>query len=88
MSIIVWIILGLIAGFIASRIADRTAEGVLLDVLLGVAGAVAGGWLFHTIGMRGMTQLNHYSMGVAIIGAALFLLVYHLLFRGSRVQQH
>ncbi len=82
MSIFAWIILGLIAGFVASKIVNRTGEGVILDVLLGIAGAVVGGWLFHAFGMRGVTGLNLYSMLVATIGAAVFLVVYHGLFRG------
>ena len=82
MSIFAWIILGLIAGFVASKIINRTGEGVILDVLLGIAGAVVGGWLFHAFGMRGVTGLNLYSMLVATIGAAVFLIVYHVLFRG------
>ena len=84
MSILAWIILGLVAGFIASKIVNRTGEGVILDVLLGIVGAIVGGWLFHTFGMRGVTGLNLYSMVVATIGAAVFLVVYHGLFRGSR----
>jgi uncharacterized membrane protein YeaQ/YmgE (transglycosylase-associated protein family) len=83
MSIIAWIILGLIAGFVASKIVNRTGEGVILDVLLGIGGAVVGGWLFHVFGMSGVTGLNLYSMVVATIGAAAFLVVYHGLFRGS-----
>jgi uncharacterized membrane protein YeaQ/YmgE (transglycosylase-associated protein family) len=87
MSIIAWIVVGLVAGFVASKIVNRTGEGVILDVLLGIAGAVVGGWLFHAFGMRGVTGLNLYSMVVATIGAAVFLVVYHALFRGSRFQR-
>jgi uncharacterized membrane protein YeaQ/YmgE (transglycosylase-associated protein family) len=87
MSIIAWIILGLIAGFIASKIVNRTGEGAILDVLLGIGGAVVGGWLFHIFGMSGVTGLNLYSMVVATIGAAAFLVVYHGLFRGSYSQR-
>jgi uncharacterized membrane protein YeaQ/YmgE (transglycosylase-associated protein family) len=86
MSIIAWIILGLIAGFVASKIVNRTGEGAILDVLLGIGGAVVGGWLFHIFGMGGVTGLNLYSMVVATVGAAAFLVVYHGLFRGSRFQ--
>jgi uncharacterized membrane protein YeaQ/YmgE (transglycosylase-associated protein family) len=84
MSILAWIIIGLIAGFIASKIVNRTGEGVILDVLLGIVGAIVGGWLFHTFGMRGVTGLNLYSMVVATLGAAVFLVVYHGMFRGHR----
>lgn len=81
MSIIAWIILGLIAGFIASKIVNKAGEGFLLDIILGIVGAVVGGWLFRTLGMPGVTGLNVYSLIVAIAGAVVFLLVYHLLFR-------
>ena len=87
MSVIAWIILGLVAGFVASKIVNRTGEGVILDILLGIGGAIVGGWLFHLFGMKGVTGLNVYSMVVATIGAAVFLVVYHALFRGSHFQR-
>jgi uncharacterized membrane protein YeaQ/YmgE (transglycosylase-associated protein family) len=80
MSIIAWIILGLIAGFVASKIVYRSGEGLVLDVILGIGGAVVGGWLFHILGMKGVTGLNLYSLVVATIGATVFLAVYHGLF--------
>jgi len=83
MSIIAWIIVGLIAGFVASKIVNRSGEGVILDVLLGIGGAVVGGWLFHMFGMSGVTGLNLYSIVVATLGAVVFLVAYHALFRGS-----
>ena len=81
MSLIAWIVLGLIAGFIASKLVNKTGEGMLLDILLGIVGAVVGGWLFHTFGMPGVSGLNLYSLVVAVIGAAVFLIVYHALTR-------
>lgn len=80
MSFIAWIILGLIAGFIASKIVNKAGEGFFLDILLGIVGAVVGGWLFRTFGMPGVTGFNIYSLGVAVVGAIVFLVVYHLLF--------
>ena len=79
MSFIVWIVLGLVAGFIASKLVNKSGEGMLLDIILGIVGAVVGGWLFHAFGMPGVTGLNVYSLVVAVIGAALFLVVYHAL---------
>ena len=79
MSILGWIILGLISGFIASKIVNKTGEGVLLDIVLGVVGAVVGGWLFTKVGMTGVTGVNLYSMLVAVIGAVVVLVVYHLI---------
>jgi uncharacterized membrane protein YeaQ/YmgE (transglycosylase-associated protein family) len=81
MSIIAWIILGLIAGFIASKLVNKSGDGMLLDIVLGIVGAVVGGWLFRTFGMPGVTGLNIYSMVVAVIGAVVFLVIYHALTR-------
>jgi uncharacterized membrane protein YeaQ/YmgE (transglycosylase-associated protein family) len=77
MSLLAWIVLGLIAGFIASKLIYNTGQGLVLDIVLGIVGAVVGGWLFTTFGMAGVTGFNLYSMLVAVVGAALFLVVYH-----------
>jgi len=79
MSFIAWIVLGLVAGFIASKLVNKSGKGMLLDIVLGVVGAVVGGWLFNVFGMAGVTGLNLYSLVVAVIGAAVFLIVYHAL---------
>jgi uncharacterized membrane protein YeaQ/YmgE (transglycosylase-associated protein family) len=79
MSIIGWIVLGLIAGFIASKVVNKTGEGLVLDIVLGVVGAVVGGWLFAQFGAAGVTGFNLYSMFVAVIGAVVVLVVYHLI---------
>jgi uncharacterized membrane protein YeaQ/YmgE (transglycosylase-associated protein family) len=86
MSFIAWIVLGLIAGFIASKIVNKSGEGMILDIILGIVGAVLGGYLFQTFGMPGVTGVNLYSVLVAVVGAILFLVIYHAIFRrGSRV---
>jgi uncharacterized membrane protein YeaQ/YmgE (transglycosylase-associated protein family) len=85
MSFIAWIVLGLVAGFIASKIVNKSGEGMIRDIILGIVGAVLGGYLFQTFGMAGVTGLNVYSILVAVVGAVLFLVLYHALFRrGSR----
>lgn len=83
MSIVAWIILGLIAGFIASKIVNKSGEGFLRDIVLGVVGALVGGWLFRAFGMHGVTGLNLYSLLVAVAGAIVLLVIYHLLFARS-----
>ena len=86
MSVIAWIVLGLIAGFVASKIVNKSGEGMILDIILGIVGAVVGGFLFEKFGMAGVTGLNLYSILVAVIGAIIFLVIYHALFRrGPRV---
>ncbi|HEY4214825.1 MAG TPA: GlsB/YeaQ/YmgE family stress response membrane protein [Steroidobacteraceae bacterium] len=54
---------------------------MFLDIILGIVGAVVGGWLFRGFGMTGVNGLNLYSLLVAVIGAVIFLAVYHLIFR-------
>jgi uncharacterized membrane protein YeaQ/YmgE (transglycosylase-associated protein family) len=81
MSFIAWIVLGLIAGFIGSKVVNKSGEGFFLDIILGVVGAVVGGWLFGLFGMAGVSGLNLYSLLVAVIGAIVFLVVYHAIRR-------
>jgi uncharacterized membrane protein YeaQ/YmgE (transglycosylase-associated protein family) len=79
MSFIGWIVLGLIAGFLASKIVNKEGEGVILDIVLGIVGAIVGGFLFNQFGAAGVTGFNIYSMFVAIVGAVVVLVVYHLI---------
>lgn len=81
MSIIAWIVLGLLSGFIGSKLVNKTGEGIVLDIGLGIVGAIVGGWLFKVFGMSGVSGLNLYSLVVAVIGAVVFLLVYHAIRR-------
>ena len=81
MSFIAWIVLGLIAGFIGSKVVNKSGEGFFFDIILGVVGAVVGGWLFGLFGMAGVSGLNLYSLLVAVVGAIVFLVVYHAIRR-------
>ncbi len=81
MSIIAWIILGLLAGFIGSKLVNKSGEGIFLDIILGIVGAIVGGFLFQQFGASGVTGLNLYSLLVAVVGAVIFLVIYHALFR-------
>ena len=85
MSFVVWIVLGLVAGFIGSKLVNHTGEGLIRDVLLGVVGAIIGGYLFNLFGASGVTGLNIYSLLVAVVGAVVFLIVYHAIFRRRRL---
>jgi uncharacterized membrane protein YeaQ/YmgE (transglycosylase-associated protein family) len=80
MGFIAWIVLGLISGFIASKVVNKTGEGLIMDIVLGIVGALVGGWLFTRFGYAGVTGFNIYSMFVAVIGAVIVLLIYHLVF--------
>ena len=81
MSILAWIVLGLLAGFIGSKLVNKTGEGVVLDIALGIVGAVVGGFLFNRFGASGVTGLNIYSLLVAVVGAVLLLVAYHVIRR-------
>jgi uncharacterized membrane protein YeaQ/YmgE (transglycosylase-associated protein family) len=84
MSIISWLILGLIAGYIGAKLVNKQGQGLILDIVLGVIGAIVGGFLFSVFGAQGVTGLNLYSMIVAIIGAVVVLVIYHMLVTPSR----
>jgi uncharacterized membrane protein YeaQ/YmgE (transglycosylase-associated protein family) len=81
MSIIAWLVVGLIAGWIGSMIVNRSGEGLVMDIVLGIVGALVGGFIFQALGHTGVTGINLYSIGVAVIGAIVVLLVYHAIVR-------
>jgi uncharacterized membrane protein YeaQ/YmgE (transglycosylase-associated protein family) len=81
MSILAWIILGLISGFIGSKLVNKSGDGIILDTLIGIVGAVVGGYVFMFFGADGVTGLNLYSIVVSVVGAVIFLAIYHALFR-------
>jgi uncharacterized membrane protein YeaQ/YmgE (transglycosylase-associated protein family) len=80
-SIIAWIILGLVAGLLANLlIPGRRSQGLILTCVIGIVGALLGGWLatklFHVHTLHGFFNLSTWL--TAIIGAAILLLIYHL----------
>jgi uncharacterized membrane protein YeaQ/YmgE (transglycosylase-associated protein family) len=81
MGIIAWIVLGLGAGLLANLlIPGKRQQGLILTCLIGIAGAIAGGWLgtkiFHIHTLHGF--FNASTWLTAIAGAAVLLLVWHL----------
>jgi len=82
MSILAWIVVGLIAGFIASKLVNRNGGILLLDMVLGIVGAMVGGFLFNQFGAAGASGINLYSIGVAVVGAIIVLVIYHAFTRG------
>jgi uncharacterized membrane protein YeaQ/YmgE (transglycosylase-associated protein family) len=84
MSFLAWIVLGLLAGFIASHLVNHRGEGMILDILLGIVGAMIGGWIFQMFGASGVNGVNMYSVIVAVIGAIVFLVLYHAIRRMNR----
>jgi uncharacterized membrane protein YeaQ/YmgE (transglycosylase-associated protein family) len=80
MSIVSWLVLGLIAGFIGSKIVNRGGN-LVGDVIVGMIGAFLGGYLFRLFGMRGVSGLNLWSIGVAVVGSVVLLTLYYALRR-------
>ena len=81
MGIIAWVVLGLGAGLLANMLVPgRRSQGLIVTCLIGVAGALAGGWaateLFHVHTLHGFFNLSTWL--TAIAGAAILLLIFHL----------
>jgi uncharacterized membrane protein YeaQ/YmgE (transglycosylase-associated protein family) len=81
MGIIAWIVLGIGSGLLANvLIPGRRSQGLFLTCLLGIFGALGGGWaatrLFHIHTLNGFFNLSTWL--TAIAGAAVLLLVYHV----------
>ncbi len=82
MGILAWLVLGLVSGFIASKLINKTGEGLVMDIVLGIVGAFVGGFIFtHFFGAAGVTGLNIPSLFVAVVGAVVVLLAYHMIVR-------
>jgi uncharacterized membrane protein YeaQ/YmgE (transglycosylase-associated protein family) len=78
MGIIAWIVLGLIAGFVASLLVNRHGEGWFGDVILGIIGALVGGFIAQAVGFSGITGFNVWSILIAVGGAVVCLIIYHM----------
>ncbi len=84
LSFAAWIVIGLIVGFIGSKILNKTGHGRRRDCLLGILGGIVGGFLSNLLGKSTGPGVDVYSMLVAAVGAVVFMLVYHALFRRKR----
>ena len=80
MNILGWIVVGLIGGVIAKAIVPgRDPGGIILTILLGVAGAIVGGFLSIALGVgNGIDNFDLGSIFLAIVGAVILLIGYHL----------
>ena len=86
MGVIAWIVLGLVAGLLANMlIPGRRSQGLILTCVIGIVGALAGGWVatrvFHVHTLHGFFNLSTWL--TAIAGAAVLLLIFHLVSRQS-----
>lgn len=83
MSFLTWIVLGLAAGGLAKLIVPgKDPGGCLVTIAIGVAGALLGGLLGRTLFDWGrVTGFDLRSIGIAVAGSVLLLLVFRLLIR-------
>jgi uncharacterized membrane protein YeaQ/YmgE (transglycosylase-associated protein family) len=80
MGVLSWIVLGLVAGAIAKWIMPGDQRGgCLMTTLLGILGALLGGFIGRSLGYGGVDTFSWTSLGWAIIGSLLLLLVFGLL---------
>jgi uncharacterized membrane protein YeaQ/YmgE (transglycosylase-associated protein family) len=84
MDILAWLIVGLVAGVLASLLVGGSGLGILGDIVVGIAGAFVGGWLFREMGWSAPWGGLAGTIFVAFIGAALLLVVVHLIQGGFR----
>jgi len=82
MGIIAWIVLGLLAGLLANvLIPGRRSQGLILTCVIGIVGALLGGWvaskLFHVHSLQGFFNISTWI--TAIVGAAVLLLIFHVI---------
>ena len=85
MGILTWIVLGLVAGAIAKLLMPgRDPGGWIVTMLLGIAGAFLGGFIGNALwGSGGVDGFNLGSIGLAVLGSFVLLLLYRL-FVGRR----
>jgi len=84
LGFVAWIMIGLVIGFIGSKILNKTGRSLGRDCLIGIVGAFASGFLANLLGKPGGPGLDLYSLLVAAVGATVFMIVYHALFRRRR----
>jgi uncharacterized membrane protein YeaQ/YmgE (transglycosylase-associated protein family) len=84
MGILSWIVFGLIAGVIAKLIMPgKDPGGWIITILLGVGGSFVGGWIAGRVGFAPPgAAFNLRSLGTAVGGALVLLLLYRLIKRG------
>src|SRR5438105_13097388 len=85
LSFVAWIVIGLVIGFIGSKILNKTGRGLGRDCLIGIVGALVSGVLSNLLGKPARPALDLYSLLVAAVGAAVYMLMFHAMVRRRRV---
>lgn len=79
-SLVSWAVLGLIVGAIAKAIhPGPDPGGIVGTMVIGLVGAVLGGSIGSLIGIGGVAGFDLKSLGLAVLGALILLLVFRLI---------
>lgn len=82
MGILSWILFGLIAGLIGRAILPgRDPGGFIVTTAIGILGAVVGGYVGTQLGWGEVTGFDLRSLGIAVVGAVILLVVFRLVRR-------
>jgi uncharacterized membrane protein YeaQ/YmgE (transglycosylase-associated protein family) len=85
MGLLSWIVFGLIAGGIAKFLMPgRDPGGCIITIIIGIVGALLGGFLATKLGFGGISGFDLRSLGIAILGSILLLIVWRMI-SGRRV---
>lgn len=72
-----WIILGLISGIVAKvLVPGHDGGGFIWTTIVGIVGAFIGGFIGSKIGWGEANALDLRSIGISVLGAILFLVVW------------
>jgi uncharacterized membrane protein YeaQ/YmgE (transglycosylase-associated protein family) len=81
-NILLWCLFGLIAGVVAKLIGNERTRadpvGIATTIGLGILGAVLGGWISSALFNWDVNTFSIAGFAVAVGGALLLLLLYHL----------
>lgn len=82
MNLVVWIVVGALVGWFASALSRASSpQALAFDVTIGWVGAFLGGWFVAPLSGVGPLEVDALSptwLGVAAAGAAVLLLLAHL----------
>lgn len=79
MGFLYWALFGLVAGILAKLlIPGNQPGGIIVTAVLGIVGACLGGWIGTQMGWGDVNGFDLRSMGLAVGGGVIVLLVYGL----------
>jgi uncharacterized membrane protein YeaQ/YmgE (transglycosylase-associated protein family) len=84
LTFLAWILIGLVVGYFGSQILNKTESRLFRYILLSIVGAIVGGYLAQLLSNPDLRGSNLYSIAVALVGAGVFMIVYHAVFRRRR----